>query len=173
MRPSAGGRAEAALFISLFLCRYGLVSHRILPRALQVLNIPVSLAEQPDSMVNCLLVPKPCFPALKTCKQSHCSRVMGCPVRHRISNSGSWQMLPKKSLYALNVLNCAALSRGAGSRLASSSWPVAGDLLALVCFPLWSPLCKYLSFFLNLTKLFPSVLCHYSSAFLPGITSDH
>lgn len=51
---------------------------------------------------------------------------------------------------------------GAGSRLASSSWSVAGGLLSLVCFPLWpnvtadAPLlCKCLSSFLQFYPITP------------------
>lgn len=55
---SNGRKVEAALLISLFLSWYRLISHRILPRVSQVLNIPVSLEEQLNSVVNCFLVPK-------------------------------------------------------------------------------------------------------------------
>lgn len=93
---------------------------------------------------------------------------MACLVQHYVSNSGSLQRLPGMSLYVPNVLIWAVLSCGS----------VAGDLL--VCFPIWpnvtadAPLLpKCLSFFLNLTKVFPSVLSHYSSAFPPDIPSDN
>lgn len=109
---SNGRKVEAASFTSFFLSWYRLISHRILPRALQVLNIPVSLEEQLECIVNCFLMPEPWFPAVKTCKQSHWSRLMACLVRHSVSSSGSWQTLPRKSLYTFNVLNCAVLSCG-------------------------------------------------------------
>lgn len=55
---SNGREVEAFLFISLFLSWYRPISHRILSRVLPVLNIPVPLEEQLNSIVNCFLVPK-------------------------------------------------------------------------------------------------------------------
>lgn len=90
---------------------------------------------------------------------------MACLVPRCMSDSGSWQTLPKKSLYALNVLNGAAPSCG-GRIPAGQRVSVRSRRSAVPCLlPLWPLLHKCLSFFLNLAKLFPSALSHYSSVF--------
>lgn len=100
-------REDWSCLINIFLLFwYRLISHRISPRAVQMQHALVALLKSRWTVSSCVLMPRPWFPAVKTCK--HHTRADWCPVC--MFSSGSWQTVPRKSSNTLKV----PLAEGAG-----------------------------------------------------------